>query len=62
MVNPIYISSLNPNFVLFAVHLNVALQVQDHQTQWDSNFVLLSMLSKHHVEKVCTILTGKSNR
>ena len=24
----IYISSLNPNFVLFAVHLNVALQVQ----------------------------------
>ena len=28
MVSPIYISSLNPNFVLFAVHLNVALQVQ----------------------------------
>ena len=27
MVSPIYISSLNLNFVLFAVHLNVALQV-----------------------------------
>ena len=62
MVSPIYISSLNPNFVLFAVHLNVALQVQSHQTQWDSNFVLLSMLSKHHVEKGCTILARKSNR
>ena len=28
MVTPLYISSLNPNFALFAVHLNVALQVQ----------------------------------
>ena len=56
MVSPIYISSLNPNFVLFTVHLS------DHQTQWDSNLVLLSMLSKDHVEKVCTILAGKSNR
>ena len=62
MVSPIYISSLNPNFVLFAVHLNVAFKCNDHQTQWDSNFVLLGMLSKHHVEKVCTILAGKSNR
>ena len=34
---------LSSKFLLFAVHLNVALQV----TQWDNNFVLLS---KHHVD------------